>query len=163
MFPVSQERKNLCYATASRLPLRGQRSLLWNQQSCENLLLLLFQLHLELCDLVAGLEDIRIRQEEKQEVGAAPLEEEQCWWEDLLGPDLQLMFPSQELDGLSSVSQPTYVPHALAFKQAYTAKVVVRLGPGPSGSWSAGPPQSDVLVLLFAETLSDQQSPLPGL
>lgn len=37
------------------------------------LLLLLFQLRLELCDLLSEAENIRVR-EEQQEVGAAPLE-----------------------------------------------------------------------------------------
>lgn len=38
--------------------------------SCENLLLLLlFQLHLEVCDLVSEVEKIRMREEEQKEVG----------------------------------------------------------------------------------------------
>lgn len=113
------------------------------------LLLLLFQLRLELCDLVSEAENIRVR-EEQQEVGVAPLEVwrtplVESWlpeaWQDLLGPDLQPeLVDSVMFDGWSSVSQPTYVPHALAFKQAYAAKVLVHLDPGPPGSRSTWVP-----------------------
>lgn len=66
MFPITHQRKNLPRGQRSRPP----------EPVWVSLPLLLFQLQVELCDLVSEAENIRIREEE-QEVGAAALE--QVW------------------------------------------------------------------------------------
>lgn len=109
MFPNSHQRKNLPKGhdpQNQRVPGAVLKlEPVWDGQGRSGtvrdglgrLLLLLFQLRLELRNLVSEAENIRVR-EEQQEVGAAPLE---VWrtplvegWlpealQDLLGPDLQ--------------------------------------------------------------------------